>query len=239
MKTHTMKPETKQFPLNRENSFTFASFTFPKFVWTLPQCTRAKRLERYKRPVCGPYSHAPKPNACGGCFFYLGNDFMPGLRWSYCDEVDGARIAHRGWYTSEDCHQTIRGIVARLPKGRGFLAGWTMGESMASELENTIHCDEVQAARAADRIAEMVAEKEREYREREDERQRLEDEMADAARELDEKRVEARALISDIRESKLSPGLCERMKQELRAIRAAMHRAVRTINQNKKQIATL
>ena len=177
MKTHTMKPETKQFPLNRENSFTFASFTFPKFVWTLPQCTRAKRLERYKRPFCGPYSHAPKPNACGGCFFYLGNDFMPGLRWSYCDEVDGARIAHRGWYTSEDCHQTIRGIVARLPKGRGFLAGWTMGESMASEFESTIYCDEAQAARAADCIAEMEAEKEREYREREDERQRLEDEM--------------------------------------------------------------
>jgi len=114
-----------------------------------------------------------------------------------------------------------------------------MGESMASELESTIYNDEVRAARAADRIAETVAEKEREYQEREDERLRLEDEMGEAERELDEKRAEARALISDIRESKLSPGLCERMKQELRTIRAAMHRAFRTVNQNKKQLATL
>lgn len=234
-----MKTETSHFPLNRESSFTFASFTFPKFVWTLPRGTRAKRLERYKRPVCGPYSHAPKPNACGGCSFYLGSDFMPGLRWSYCDKVDGARIEHRGWFTGEDCHQTIRGIVARLPKGRGFLAGWTMGESMASELQSTIYEDEVQAARAADRIAGTVAEKEREYQERESERQRLDDEMSEAVQELDEKRAEARGLISDIRESKLSPGLCERMKQELRAIRAAMHRAVHTINHNKAKLATL
>ena len=75
--------------------------------------------------------------------------------------------------------------------------------------------------------------------EREDERQRLENEMGEAERELDEKQAEARGLISDIRESKLSPGLCERMKQELRAIRAAMHCAVRTINQNKTKLATL
>lgn len=160
-----MQTITSRFPLANCGlpAFEFAGFNWPRYVATLPRGTMAKRLERAKNPATGPYYHAPKPEAAGtGRGFYLDSDGMPGLRWQWCDEVSGASIRHTGWFADE-CETTIRGIVARLPKGRGFLAGWSMGESMASALEAEIYSDETEAARMADSLAESVAEREREY----------------------------------------------------------------------------
>jgi len=57
----------------------------------------------------------------------------------------------------------------RLPHNRGFLAGWSIGEGMISEIEYTIYDDERDAALAADSIAEEVAEREREFQESQEE----------------------------------------------------------------------
>lgn len=160
MKPHTTRV-TRPAP-----EFSFAGFAFPKWSWTLPTGSKQKRLAHYKNPVTGPYSTSPKPNDCKGTSFYLDSDFMPNLRWQWCDDVCKS-IRHTGWFPTEyGDGDKIRGIVMRLPQGRGFLAGWSMGEGMASYVESSMYESEQDAARAADSLAEDVAEKEREYRER-------------------------------------------------------------------------
>jgi hypothetical protein len=148
--------------------FSFASFSFPKYAFTLPRGSVRQRIERMRNPVTGPYYGAPKPNSSGASF-YLDSDFMPGLRYQYCDEI--ASIDHTGWFTDEHGDgDKIRGVVFRLPNNRGFLAGWTMGEGMASGLETDhVYDDERDAAYAADSIAENLAEKERAYQESQNE----------------------------------------------------------------------
>lgn len=160
-----MKTATATFPLPPVR-FTFAGFNWPRYVAMLPRGSFAERVERKKNPVTGPYYHAPKPvtGPHPGRGFYLDSDGMPGLRWSWCDEVDGTRIDHTGWFTDEDgTGDKIRGVVFRLPRGRGFLAGWSMGHGMASEIDGTVYAEEAEAAYAADSEAEAVAEVEREY----------------------------------------------------------------------------
>jgi len=156
--------------------FAFASFAFPKYVWTLPPRSLKARMERHADTRCtGDTYHSPNPTQAGkGCFFYLGSESPVSLRWEYCDEVEGVRIRHTGWFCDEYQDDKIRGIVARLPRGRGFLAGWTMGTGMASGWEGDVYETAQDAARAADSLAENMAEKEREYQERET--QRLQDE---------------------------------------------------------------
>lgn len=161
-----------------EKQFSFAGFDWPRMVAMLPRGTMRKRLERYKNPVCGPYYHAPEPveRGLGWRTFYLDSDFMPGMRWKWCDEVCD-RIRHTGWFCDEYGDQTIRGLVFRLPNNRGFLHGWSMGESMASAIDtHTIYADEVTAAHAADSWAESVAEDQREYEDSERERMEMEEE---------------------------------------------------------------
>lgn len=114
------------------------------------------------RKCCGPYQFrvdADQPTRSA----YLDSDFFPGLRWEYADEVSRP-IKHTGWFSDECGDDIIRGIVLRLPKGRGFLAGWTMGEHMATNIDvSWVYDDEVEAAFAADSMAEWAAERNREY----------------------------------------------------------------------------
>ena len=163
---HELKPE-----------FSFAGFSFPKWVWSLPKGSKVKRLTAAKDPVCGPYYHAPKPGGGKGVGFYLESDGSIALRWTWADKVSGARIEHTGWYSDEHGDsEKIRGLVLRLPKSRGFLAGWSMGEGMASALECDIYGKEREAARAADSLAEYVAEREREYQAEEEAKREAEGE---------------------------------------------------------------
>jgi hypothetical protein len=145
-------------PLRKE--FTFAGFDFPRYVGTLPRGSLPDRLSRAKNPCCGPYYHAPTPNVADGAWFYLDSDFMLGLRWRWCDDVVSS-IGHTGWFCDEYGDNTIRGLVMTLPHGRGFLAGWSMGASMASFVQSRVYDDEDSAAFAADSLAEHVAQHER------------------------------------------------------------------------------
>ena len=116
------------------------------------------------RRVVGGYYHSPTPNTSTGRGFYLDDAGQPSTRWQWCDNIDGARIRHTGWWIDVHCDTKIRGIVVLLPHGR-FLAGWSMGEHMASSIEPDVYDDIIDAARAADSIAEDAAEREREYQE--------------------------------------------------------------------------
>lgn len=147
--------------------FTFAGFTFPRYVGTLPRGPFSKRIERMRNPITGGYITSPAPRVAGAgeVFFCLDSDFMPGLRWQWCDDV-ATRIQHTGWFCDSDGQgDKIRGLVMRLPNGRGFLAGWSMGEGMASAVDLATCPDAISAALVADDMAQQTAEREQEYRE--------------------------------------------------------------------------
>lgn len=149
--------------------FTFAGFNFPRYI---PEIKRSKHDRRTFRAV---YYHAPRPITGGthtGYSFYL-QDAGGFDRYKWADEV--VNLRHTGWFCDEFQDDKIRGLVVRLPHGR-FLAGWSMGEQMASAVEGEIYTSESEAAYAADSIAERVAESEREYQE--EERARLDAEEA-------------------------------------------------------------
>lgn len=144
-------------------SFAFAGFQWPRYVATMACGPAALRKKWAGRKFCSEYSHAPRPQHAGKARgFYLASDGQPFTRWQWCDEVDGVHIRHTGWYCDDDQCDTIRGIVAALPHGR-FLAGWSMGEGMASTIDANVYDTAEEAAYSADSMAERAAESEREY----------------------------------------------------------------------------
>lgn len=156
--------------------FTFAGFTWPRYI---PEFSKSKYDRRTFRAV---YYHAPKPLTGGlhpGRGFYLADHGSPS-RWKWCDDVVSS-IRHKGWFCDPYQDETIRGLVVLLPHGR-YLAGWSMGEGMASEVGGYIYTDIKEAARAADQCAEYAAERERDYQE-EEERKRQEEEANQGADE--------------------------------------------------------
>lgn len=198
-------------------SFVFAGFTWPRYVATLPAGPLSRRAADRKpgRPMCGDSYHAPTPGAKGRGF-YLGPDAL-GLRWQWADETEGARIRHTGWLCDDDGSQTIRGIVLRLPKGRGFLAGWSMGEDMASSVDySPIFDNAADAAQCADSMAESAAESEREYQARENEKAEA---LALAEFDVEEKTAELEKAIALRHRSKF--GGFDRVRECIDALREA------------------
>lgn len=145
--------KTRTPPLQPE--FTFAGFTWPRYVARLERGTLQRRIIARRSQCTGEYRHAPKPNNRDGAGFYLGSDSPFDMRYE---------IRPTGYYCDPCQDQTISGLVFRLPRGRGFLAGWTMGENMASSIDySPIFDSESDAQRCADSMAESVAESELEY----------------------------------------------------------------------------
>lgn len=143
--------------------FAFAGFQWPRYVATLTPLS-GLRKKREGRRFTGGYYHAPKPNANNGRGFYLDDAGQPFTRWQWADDVEGAHISHSGWFTDDyGDSEKIRGIVILLPHGR-FMAGWSMGEGMASTIEPGVFDDIDDAARMADEHARVAADNEREYR---------------------------------------------------------------------------
>jgi hypothetical protein len=163
---------------------------------------------------------------------------------------DIVRLGHTGWYTRDNEMETARGVVYMLPHNRYLAAiadecqsdkdgsGPCIVETNATG-QPIIYDSKEDAARAADSFAERYAEAARESDHRECERMKLEDAASEAAETLKSKREDARALLAEIRASRLSPGLCERMRGELRALRRSMHSAVATIKSSNAQLAAI
>ena len=219
----------------------------------------AKKAGKYRSPSAANYS-----SKWGGTSFAVGenvgyrNSFA---RWHESPETpfrfvglasDCVKLGHTGWYMrDDDCGSELsRGVVYMLPHGRYLAAiadpcqsaedgsGPAMIETdKAGNLE--IYDDKESAAQAADRLAEIYAEGEREEDRVFQQVRSLEDERDEAENTLDELRSDARGLLEEIRASKLSPGLCERLKRQLVSMRQRMHEAYATIKSAKQTLATL
>lgn len=234
-------------------SFEFAGFHWPRRIVELPKGTPRARLDDKRtrsatyNPRVSPYLHAPKPRQAGdvGRGFYHGDAGMPDLRWEWADDIAPRSIHHRGWYTDDDgIGETMRGIVFRLPKGRGFLYGWSMGPGMAAEITgyepvggwdpsrygDAIEQAEHFAAMAADGAAERAAEKEREYQRAWSDGREYADALEEAERERKAYRDLARALGEAVQShGKAAPIICAELRaafgRHVAAARDALSRA--------------
>jgi hypothetical protein len=112
------------------------------------------------RKCCGPYQWTPTEPGKGRGFYQSSRGLRCGdstfdLRLEEAnDHVDG-RLSHiNGYYCDEQGDgDTLMPIIARLPHGHGFLAGWTMGAGMCASIASTIYADIEDAARAAHDMA--------------------------------------------------------------------------------------
>lgn len=81
---------------------------------------------------------------------------IPAISVDFADEVDSS-IKHTGWFADEYQDQgTIRGVVCRL-EGRRWLAGWYWSDNGEYCIYQTIFDDAIDAASAADSLAEDYA----------------------------------------------------------------------------------
>lgn len=134
----------------------FAGLWFPRRLAVLPEGTIRERLKRRKSPpITGGYIHWQQP-AGRGLSFYLHTDNggCPfALRWTW------ANRDHDGWFIDEEQDETVTGVAFRLPKGRGFLAGYSLGVGMMSFVDTgSVYADLEETEAVADSMAENYAE---------------------------------------------------------------------------------
>lgn len=81
----------------------------------------------------------------------------------FCDQVEGVRINHTGWFTDGSFQEeTARGIVGRLSHGR-FIAGYWLSMNSERVYFDEMFTRQADAALAADRHAQAIAELQNEY----------------------------------------------------------------------------
>jgi len=130
-------------------------------------------------------------------------------------------LRHKGWYVDSNHDNVTRGVVYRLPGSRGFLAGYSDpwngdDEGMGPcSLEFEAFDDPEDAARRADRLAEMAGERYRKDTMELDAAYRLEEAEVDAKRA----RNEIRDILAGIRESTLAPSVCAVLRAKVRELR--------------------
>ncbi len=80
------------------------------------------------------------------------------------EHLHGYRLTDTdGYFTDPDGDgDTLQPVIFRLPRSRGFLAGWTMGAQMCGALDREIYPDAEDAAHAAHSMADHDAEDMRE-----------------------------------------------------------------------------
>jgi hypothetical protein len=142
---------------------------------TLLDYGRPLAARKAARRYVGPYTW--RPSAPGnGRGFYSGSHALTmdprgsSLALRLEDANDHLRDRRRfvsGYYADDYQDATLEPIIARLPSGRGFLAGWTMGANMCGSLEPEVYPDAASAASAAHDAAEYAAEREREQQQSE------------------------------------------------------------------------
>jgi hypothetical protein len=111
----------------------------------------------------------------------------------FADKISG-HIDYNGWYTNEFFDETLRGIVYKLPGRRGYLAGYADPHNRGAACLAIEAIDDIDdAARTADRIAELVAESEREYN-------AAMDAVREARQALEDARTHARECLDVVRQ---------------------------------------
>lgn len=178
--------------------------------------------------------------------FFVGEDYESiGFRFvGFVDEVSkayGSRaIEHNGWYTNEFQDETLRGAVFQIPGHKGesrFVGGYLESMGGGYLIDPEIYSEPrgdydnprnfaaaMEAARAADSMAERAAEKERDYQEAWQAGSRF----ASLGEEVAEARKAALAILRERRILASYPdapaaraAICDRLAQYLESIRAA------------------
>lgn len=106
-------------------------------------------------------------------------------RETFCDEVEGVRIAHKGWFTDTENSETARGIVSALPHGK-FIAGYLWNCNDERVYFSEIFDSARDAAHMADEHARVFGEDEMEHSQRFQAAQYIESEIETALYRLRE-----------------------------------------------------
>jgi hypothetical protein len=89
-------------------------------------------------------------------------DRVPGRWVGHADRIERT-IGHEGWYSNSFEDETYRGVVYRLPHGRGYFVGYVDSCNDNIYIEYTVEDSDSAAAHLADDIARCAAERAREY----------------------------------------------------------------------------
>jgi hypothetical protein len=158
----------------------------------------------------------------------------------FADDVDSRWIRHKGWYTSDDNHtgELARGVVFQMPARHGvarYIAAVAdpCNDGPAVLCVTETYDDKAEAARAADSLAEVYAEKERDY----ERVWQAGERFRNLADEIAQERQEALALLAERRDLRATvpagqfPNACAALissiKGHLRAIKKARRERAR------------
>jgi len=121
----------------------------------------------YRQPLRDTSRHCyrwtpSKPNRGRGFYQSMDGLYMDkagstiDLRIEMANDHLSGRLSHvNGYYCDEyGDGDTLQPIIARLPRGRGFLAGWTMGRGMCGCVGAHVYKSVEDAARDAHSMAE-------------------------------------------------------------------------------------
>lgn len=171
--------------------------------------------------------------------------------WAHdCIHMENGALDHlrqhgrqgESWYCDEGQSATVTGHVSLLTHGR-YIAwvSWSDVDgitALASPFE-----DEREALRAADSLAERIAEDEREHSSRWNMASREDEKREDARGDLKQCAHAARDIIRVWREQKsvgpLSAGVCRILRADLADMRAGMRKAIVKIENARERIAQL
>lgn len=195
--------------------------------------TEPTRINRTEPQVLRFGGHWIIPRELIGCWRSVG----------YADKL--ARIDHQGWYADDDggcMHGTYRGQVWRLPSRRGIalhVAGFIEPNTGCAILDASrgklrtfeLSCD---AALAADELARIHAERDREFQTIADAECQAEDRMHLSV-------DEAREAIAALREQRaigpVAPRICAMLRSDIADARQRMHNAIAELREARETMA--
>ena len=189
-----------------------------------------------KQAKCIVYNPEWKPDKNADALRWVENA-SDGLRivGACHDILPRGRNSHTGWYTDDDCGETVHGAVLQLPGLAGKpryvpdIADPGIDDCYAVSFGNVTE-DKEQAATWADSMAEAYAERAREYSARESARMHIDD----ARDTIIAARVDMHTLAAELRaaaawRNAAGPAICAAIKADIAAKRASVARAVREI----------
>lgn len=150
---------------------------------------------------------------------------------------DKTRDYGRGWYADQDGGETVTGKVVQLPTGRGRQSRW-LAYAVHSDndgiwLDKDVYDDPTVACHNADRLAERIAEEDREYNGRWQAARDLEVQIDELKEELHDARGEASEALHAYGEQRELGEVAKSTERllfdQLATARARMHRCIEKI----------
>lgn len=145
-------------------------------------------------------------------------------------------LDHDGWFTDDQQDNTLRPRVWLLPHGR-FLAGYDASAWDTVRLDAAVYDDEREAWRAADHMAERDAETERDYSERWNAAQRVNDDREEKREAMRAAHGEARGLVAVLRDLPQTADSRATICRMIRECRERMSAALRGIAEDTATLA--